>query len=226
MHSHTRKQTQTHTNILYTHTYTQVHSFRNLSKEEAIYKLKNYYKVAIVRNPLERLLSAYRNKLELPLNYAIRRNFPDRLKAYILKKYRREDFEAWIADENAHNTTDIHPSFSEFLQFMTRFPLNLYNEHFKPTLQLCFPCAVHYDLFLNFKMLEYDMFALMQFLDIPFQYYPESIAHKRAPTGSYLQDYFKDVGMELKAKLFRVFRDELEFYYTIYPEEWGMHRNL
>ena len=75
-------------------------------------------------------------------------------------------------------------------------------------------------------MLEYDVFALMQFLDIPFQFYPESIAHKLAPTGGYLQDYFKDVDMGLKAKLFRVFKDELEFYYTIYPEEWAMHRDL
>ena len=89
---------------MYTHIHSYTHTgalinFHNLSKEEALYRLKNYYKFAIVRNPLERLLSAYRNKLEPPLNYDIRRNFPDRLKAYILKKYRREDLEAWIADE-------------------------------------------------------------------------------------------------------------------------------
>ena len=204
----------------------QVHSFRNLTKTEAIYKLNNYYKFAIVRNPLERLLSAYRNKLETPLKFSLRRNFPERLKAYILKKFRREEFEDWIADEIAHNTTDIHPNFSEFLKFMTKFSLSRYNEHFKPALQLCFPCAVHYDLFLNFKMLEYDTFALMQFLDIPFEYYPESIAHKSAPTGGYLEKYFKDVDIDMKVKLFHAFRDELEFYYTLHPEEWGMHHDL
>ena len=197
-----------------------------MTKTEAIYRLNNYYKFAIVRNPLERLLSAYRNKLESPLNYTIRRNFPERLKAYILKKFRTEEFEDWIADDEAHTTIDIHPSFSEFLLFMTMFPMNRYNEHFKPTLQLCFPCAVHYDLFLNFKMMEYDTFALMQFLDIPFQYYPESIAHKMAPTENYLEEYFSDVDTELKVKVFNAFRDELEFYYTIYPEEWGMHHDL
>ena len=197
-----------------------------MTKTEAIYRLNNYYKFAIVRNPLERLLSAYRNKLESPLNYTIRRNFPERLKAYILKKFRTEEFEDWIADDEAHTTIDIHPSFSEFLLFMTMFPMNRYNEHFKPTLQLCFPCAVHYDLFLNFKMMEYDTFALMQFLDIPFQYYPESIAHKMAPTENYLEEYFSDVDTKLKVKVFNAFRDELEFYYTIYPEEWGMHHDL
>lgn len=109
---------------------------------------------------------------------------------------------------------------------MTKFPLHVYNEHFKPTLQLCFPCAVHYDLFLNFKTLEYDVFALMQFLDIPFQYYPESIAHRNAPTGTHLEEYFKGVDVELKVKLFHAFKDELELYYSLYPEEWGMHQDL
>lgn len=41
--------------------------FRNLSsvsKEERDFMLDNYHKMIIVRNPFERLLSAYRNKLE------------------------------------------------------------------------------------------------------------------------------------------------------------------
>ncbi|CAH2228110.1 jg23482 [Pararge aegeria aegeria] len=41
--------------------------FRNLStvsKEERDVMLENYHKMIIVRNPFERLLSAYRNKLE------------------------------------------------------------------------------------------------------------------------------------------------------------------
>lgn len=73
-----------------------------------------------------------------------------------------------------------------------------------------------YDLFLRFncKMLEYDVFSSYSIPVLP------------GLNWGYLQGYFKDVDMGLKAKLFRVFQDELEFYYTIYPEEWGMHRNL
>ena len=63
---------------------------------------------------------------------------------------------------------------------------------------------------------------VMQFLDIPFDYYPESIAHKLIPTENFLADYFKDVDMEIKVKLFRAFRTE----HTLYPEEWGMHQDL
>ena len=77
---------------MYTHIHSYTHTgalinFHNLSKEEALYRLKNYYKFAIFRNPLERLLmSAYRNKLEPPLNYAIRRNFPDRYESVHLEE--------------------------------------------------------------------------------------------------------------------------------------------
>lgn len=41
--------------------------FRNLSTVEAPerdYMLENYHKMIVVRNPFERLLSAYRNKFE------------------------------------------------------------------------------------------------------------------------------------------------------------------
>ena len=56
-----------HTITPHTHA-PQVHSFRNLTYDEAMYRLQHYFKFAIVRNPLERLLSAYKNKLERPFN--------------------------------------------------------------------------------------------------------------------------------------------------------------
>lgn len=92
----------------------------------------------------------------------LRKFFPERLKAYILKKYRRSEFQEWISKNNS--SVDIHPSFDEFIQFMNTFPLSVYNEHFKPFLELCNPCAVKFDLFMNFKTLEYDIFALMEYL--------------------------------------------------------------
>ena len=85
----------------------------------------------------------------------LRKHFPERLKAFILKLYRREEFEKWIALNNS--LEDIHPSFNEFVQFMNSYPLTAYNEHFKPFLELCNPCAVNFDLFLSFKTLGYDV---------------------------------------------------------------------
>ena len=202
----------------------QVRSFRNLTMKEALYKLEHYYKFAIVRNPAERLLSAYRNKLETPLDAKLRKKFPDRLKAYILNLYDHDSLESWISAKNY--SKDIHPTFQQFLKFMSQFSLSSYNEHFTPFLKLCFPCAVDYDLVLSFKTLEYDLYALMEYLRIPSSYYPAVISHSSVPTSSNVKEYYKHVSSEVKASVFQKLRHELDYYYSIHPEEKSMHKYL
>lgn len=202
----------------------QVHSFRNLTQEQAIYKLKNYYKFAIVRNPLERLLSAYKNKLETPLDAKLRKKFPDRLKAYLLDLYDHQLLKSWISAKNYSG--DVHPTFQQLIKFMTQFSLNSYNEHFVPFMQLCFPCAIDYDLVVNFKTLNYDMYGLMEYLGIPPSYYPAAIGHVLQPTSVYMKQYYKRVQHQIKADLFHKLQQELDYYYTLHPEEEGMHKHL
>ena len=193
-----------------------------MSRDEALYRLENYFKFAIVRNPMERLLSAYRNKLEPPLRAELRTLFPDKVKAYILQHYRTAEFIEWLDSENA----EIAPSFEEFITFMGRFALSQYNEHFMPVLDLCYPCAVQYDLYLNFKSLNYDINALMDYLDIPKSYYPVEVSHREAPTSTHLNEYFRKLTRGVKERLFRVFADELQFYHALHPEEWPLYREL
>ena len=202
----------------------QVNSFRNLSRDQALYRLENYFKFAIVRNPMERLLSAYRNKLEPPLRAELRTLFPDKVKAYILKRYRKTKFLEWL--DNKNDSVKIMPTFQEFLRFMAQFPLSLYNEHFMPVLNLCYPCAVQYDLYLNFKSLDYDVYALLDYLGIPKSFYPNAISHKGVSTSSHFNEYFGNVTKGAKERLFRVLAKELRLYYALHPEEWFMHRQL
>lgn len=201
-----------------------MHSFRNLTREEAIYKLENYYKFSIVRNPLERLLSGYRNKLESSLDVNHRKIFPDRLKAYILNLYDRKRLEKWIAAKNY--SEPIYPDFTQFIQFMTQFSLSSYNEHFMPFLHLCYPCAIDYDVMLNFKSLNYDMYGLMEYLGVPESYYPTAGAHMNDLTSSHLEEYFGTLPSRIKTTLFNKLHLELSFYYAIHPEEGAMHTKL
>ena len=174
---------------------------------------------------MERLLSAYRNKIEPPLDWENRHHFPDTVKTYILQHFRKIQFRAWL-DGSGNETQDIYPNFSEFSHFMTLFKLTDYNEHFKTVLDLCYPCAVHYDFYANFKSLDYDVYALMDYLDIPMEYYPRLISHRRTPTTLYLDGYYSGLSHVEKQKLFNVFSNELDFYYTLHPEERGMHMSL
>ncbi len=206
----------------------QVKSFKNLTLQGALHRLQNYYKFAIVRHPLERLLSAYRNKLESRLIYEQRRLFPAHIQAFILSHFRREEYRAWLSSwhtlRNSSQTTDIHPTFQEFVQFMALFPLNEYNEHFSPFLELCHPCAIHYDFYANFKTLHYDLYALMNYLTIPPSYYPSITSYYS--TRLLMKEYFGQLSSEDKRHLYHKFRHELDFYCSLHPEEQYSHNHL
>ena len=42
---------------------------KTLTAKEKLQRIKDYYKFIIVRNPFERLVSGYRNKVEKPVRY-------------------------------------------------------------------------------------------------------------------------------------------------------------
>ena len=107
---------------------------------------------------------------------------------------------------------------------MTKFDLSSYNEHFLPFLELCQPCAINYDSFLNLKTLQYDIFALMEYLGIPSEYYPPY--RKMEMTRDLMGVYYKHVPATLKNKVYKRLANDLEFYYNLHPEENGMHFNL
>ena len=54
----------------------------SLTDKERLYKVKNYFKYTFIRNPLERLLSAYLDKVK----QKTQRGWEDQVKAGILKK--------------------------------------------------------------------------------------------------------------------------------------------
>ena len=121
---------------------------------------------------------------------------------------------------------DIHPSFGEFLKYMTLHPLESYNEHFVPDLRLCYPCAVRYDFYANFKVYDYDVNAVMRHLGIPESYYPHKLAHPGHPTEEFMSLYYGRVSADTKRRITTVLSEELDFYYSLYPEEREMHATL
>ena len=200
-----------------------MNSFTDLTPDEARYRLENYYKVVTVRNPMERLLSAYRNKLEPHLQYESSDTFPDSVKLRVLRAFQSDELTEWLA---GNRSTDIHPSFESFLKYMTQYPLKSYNDHFQPVVDVCHPCTIGFDFYVNVKVLDYDIYAIMEYLGIPIEYYPGQKDHPVSERRSLLSQYFKDIPSDLKQNLFKAFSRELDFYYTLYPEDFGRHALL
>ncbi|XP_075469520.1 carbohydrate sulfotransferase 14-like [Ascaphus truei] len=130
----------------------------DLTAEEIRHRLKHYFKFMFVRDPMERLLSAYRNKFgeikEYQLKYGVE----------IVKRYRKHPGESAGDDV----------TFSEFLWYLLDEDVEKMNEHWMPVYNLCQPCAVSYDFIGSYERLREDANYVLERVNTPsFISFPE-----------------------------------------------------
>ncbi|XP_061442033.1 carbohydrate sulfotransferase 14 [Rhineura floridana] len=123
----------------------------DMKPDEIRYRLKHYFKFIFVRDPMERLLSAYRNKFgeikEYQLKYGVE----------IVKRYRKK----------TGKSTGDDVTFSEFLQYLLDEEVERMNEHWMPIYNLCQPCAVRYDFIGSYERLNEDANYILERVQAP-----------------------------------------------------------
>ncbi|KAM4013659.1 carbohydrate sulfotransferase 14 isoform 2-T2 [Anomaloglossus baeobatrachus] len=125
----------------------------DLSAEQIRHRLQHYYKVLFVREPLERLLSAYRNK------FGEIKEYQQRYGQEIVRRYRQPEAAA------ASKGDDV--TFPEFLQYLLDEDEEKMNEHWMPIYQLCQPCAVPYDFIGTYERLREDANRVLDAINAP-----------------------------------------------------------
>ncbi|KAJ6662129.1 hypothetical protein lerEdw1_012594, partial [Lerista edwardsae] len=143
-------------------THNAVHYGKHLKKldsydlKEIHLRLKTYTKVIFVRDPMERLVSAFRDKFEHPNSYY----HPVFGKA-IIKKYRHD------ADKESL-TTGSGVKFEEFIQYLldSRRPIGM-DIHWEQINKLCYPCIINYNFIGKFETLEEDANYLLRLIGAP-----------------------------------------------------------
>lgn len=173
------------------------------------HKLKTYYKFMIVRNPLERLYSAYSEKLS-----AISTSTDVyRLMQKLILQY---------SDDNQSK----FPNFTQFIStFVGTDQLN--DHHFLPMVEICDPCSIKYDLYVDFSNMDRDIDSLFLLLGIPRRYYfnkvrhtPTLMPHQHSYNNStVVTKSYEQLEPNIKDQFFKRYSVELDFFRTVYPDQ-------
>ena len=140
--------------------YFDQHGFEFLSHVTPLERdriLSTYFKFIFVRDPLDRILSAYRNKF-LAQNI----QFQVRYGRDIVRNYRKTSVSMDHVKGN-----DV--TFREFVKYLIdkKNSFQRMNEHWMPMYELCQPCYVNYDFVGSFENLDLDTSALLEKIHAP-----------------------------------------------------------
>ena len=124
-------------------------------KEEVMFRLKTYYKFMFIRHPLERLVSAYKDKFTKPVN-KWSKHFHVTMGIPIIKRYRKDPsvYSLSLGDD---------VKFNEFVRYVidNANEHKILNPHWRPMIELCDPYHIPYDFTGSFDNFDKDVTTVL-----------------------------------------------------------------
>ena len=165
-------------------------------------RIKEYYKVILIRNPFIRLLSAYRNKFVEP-NPLYRKI----IGTQIIAKYRQN-----ATEKSLKKGHDVR--YEEFVQFLIDIghTHNNFDEHWAPYTHLCDPCNLHYDYVMKLETMDKDMAYIR---DRVYQGSPDATlppAYRKPTENEMIKKYYTNVTDAQIKNLTEKFADDFTMY--------------
>ncbi|CAG5130795.1 unnamed protein product [Candidula unifasciata] len=166
--------------------------------------LKKYFKVIFVRDPLERLVIAYRTKFVSKSSKYFHRAYG----SPIIKKYRKKATAAEIKEGTS-------VKFSEFVKFIIdneHSGAEALNEHWEQYYKQCHPCLVDYDFVGTFEQAEKDTRSVIDKLKASKSVKPPYVTDTKAVSQSELTKIYSEITpLELNS-LFKIYSPD----YTLF----------
>nr|XP_057906110.1 carbohydrate sulfotransferase 12 [Doryrhamphus excisus] len=170
-------------------------------------KLKKYTKFLFVRDPFVRLVSAYRDKLEVG-----NEDFYRKFAQVILRRYANQPTPPSSVDEA--RAAGLHPSFSQFIQYLLdpqtekEMP---FNEHWRQVYRLCHPCQIQYDFVGHLESVEEDAAHLLRLLRVDnVVEFPTS--HGNTTSSSSEAHWFNTVPRESLRELYKLYEPDFRLF--------------
>ncbi|KAJ1530571.1 hypothetical protein ONE63_005455 [Megalurothrips usitatus] len=168
----------------------------------------------IVRHPLERLLSGYRDKFQ----YSLPHTLHQRLGLKIIQKYRSTS-KGTITNRDSTKKRRVSPrwpTFSEFVHYL----LDEYKEgnhfdmHWAPIAEFCTPCHLHFEVIAKFETLEEDQNYLIYRTKLQEFIHPEwkNPAKGRTATTNLISSYYSQLTKQEILQLYDIYRYDFELF--------------
>lgn len=178
---------------------------------EIYHRIKTYKKIIFVREPLERLLSAYRNKFMEKREY-----FHHRFGRRIIRKYRKNPSASSLQKGN-----DVQ--FIEFVKYLTdkdTMRIEGYNEHWAHYSGLCHPCLVKYDYIGKYETLDQDVDQVLKILDMDntIKFPARGATYKGKKTKDIMADFYGTIPPKYLASLWKIYVNDYKLFGYPYPK--------
>ncbi|XP_071462050.1 carbohydrate sulfotransferase 13 [Marmota flaviventris] len=185
----------------------RLRSLADFSPAEVNRRLRAYLAVLFVREPFERLASAYRNKLARPYSATFQRRYGTR----IVRRLR-----PGAQPEALTRGHDVR--FAEFLAYLldprTRRD-EPFNEHWERAHALCHPCRLRYDIVGKFETLAEDAAFVLGLVGAPDLRFPAPPRPRAVPARDLAARLFQDISPFYQRRLFDLYKmDFLLFNYS------------
>ncbi len=190
--------------------------FSTLTLNEKKEALNNFTKFMIVRDPFERLLSAYRDKLETYINsepvfQSIAKIIVKN--RHLLQKY--VPFENKTLEEiNKKHHYDV--KFYQFIQYLlspvtAALKNHPHNEHWKPMYELCHPCLINYTIIAKYETVEDDSNFVLDKIGVYNLKFPP-IKPFNLKTRTRLKKYYRSIPLDIILKIYDFYKIDFELF--------------
>ncbi|KAI5086457.1 carbohydrate sulfotransferase 11, partial [Silurus meridionalis] len=185
----------------------RLRSLSEYSTTEINRRLRTYLKFIFVRDPFERLVSAYRNKFTRSYNTAFHKRYGTK----IVRRHRANP-----RPEALEKGSDV--SFEEFVYYLVDPRTQReepFNEHWERAHALCHPCLIHYDVVGKYESLAQDSRYVLKLAGAEGEVeFPASSKSTRT-TESMAAKFFNNISPFYQKKLYNLYRmDFLLFNYS------------